>query len=244
MGADGASTAAPKLSGSVASYPGAWPNTDLNYQVGSQGLKESVVLAKAPAGPASYSFTVTLSGGLTPNGVLSGEERALDVHGHDRVPVLDAHVLDKHADRSGDASAADEHVNAVVLRGDRVQDGAYCVGVGDVGTPGCGGGAVDDHHRRAFGGERGGTSCADAGRTVGDHDDASGQSQIHAAHAVQVAASSRGVVQRDCAGPMEMALVAQASVSQLQMRPVERWERKSMATIPSQGTTFSRQVSG
>ncbi|WP_051969696.1 DNRLRE domain-containing protein [Kitasatospora azatica] len=66
LGADGATVGSPKLTGSAAAYPGAWANTDLDYQVLPTGLKESIVLAKAPSATASYSFTLNLGGGLTP----------------------------------------------------------------------------------------------------------------------------------------------------------------------------------
>ena len=65
LGADGASTSAPKLKGSSVSYPGAWTGTDLTYQVGPAGLKESLVLTKAPATGPSYSFTLSVAA-LTP----------------------------------------------------------------------------------------------------------------------------------------------------------------------------------
>ena len=65
LGADGASTSAPKLKGSSVSYPGAWAGTDLTYQVGPAGLKESLVLTKAPATGPSYSFTLSVAA-LTP----------------------------------------------------------------------------------------------------------------------------------------------------------------------------------
>lgn len=67
LGADGAATHAPKVSGAAVSYPGAWAGADLDYRVGPEGLKESIVLPKAPApgATASYSFTLSLAGGLT-----------------------------------------------------------------------------------------------------------------------------------------------------------------------------------
>jgi RHS repeat-associated protein len=66
IGADGATTGTPKTAGSAVTYPGAWSGADLGYRVGPDGLKESIVLAKAPGSAASYSFTVTLNAGLTP----------------------------------------------------------------------------------------------------------------------------------------------------------------------------------
>jgi RHS repeat-associated protein len=65
LGADGARTGAPKVSGDTVTYPGALGGADLAYQVGEGGLKERIVLNKAPAAGASYSFTLKV-GGFTP----------------------------------------------------------------------------------------------------------------------------------------------------------------------------------
>jgi hypothetical protein len=62
VGVDGAHTKAPKISGSSVSYPGALPGADLDYQVGAQGLKESIVLAQPPAPGAAYAFTLKVGG--------------------------------------------------------------------------------------------------------------------------------------------------------------------------------------
>jgi len=78
VGADGATTAAPKTSGASVSYPGAYPDADLGYQVGPEGVNESVVLSRAPAAKQSYSFTVTLGGGLVPQQLPDG---AIVLHG-------------------------------------------------------------------------------------------------------------------------------------------------------------------
>ncbi|WP_203919134.1 DNRLRE domain-containing protein [Rugosimonospora africana] len=64
LGADGASTTARKTSGASVSYLHAYPGADLTYQVGPEGVKEGLVLSKAPAAGQSYSFTVRVGGGL------------------------------------------------------------------------------------------------------------------------------------------------------------------------------------
>ncbi len=40
LGADGATTSAPKVSGSTVTYPDAYPGTDISYQTGPDGVKE------------------------------------------------------------------------------------------------------------------------------------------------------------------------------------------------------------
>ncbi|MFF3911723.1 DNRLRE domain-containing protein [Streptomyces sp. NPDC001848] len=65
LGADGAHTRTPKVSGDTVAYPGALPGADLRYQVEPGGLKESIVLAKAPTAGTAYSFTLKV-GGFTP----------------------------------------------------------------------------------------------------------------------------------------------------------------------------------
>ncbi|WP_075018058.1 DNRLRE domain-containing protein [Actinacidiphila rubida] len=66
MGADKARTGVPKVSGDTVTYPGALAGgADLAYQVGEGGLKERIVLNKAPSPGVSYSFTLKL-GGFTP----------------------------------------------------------------------------------------------------------------------------------------------------------------------------------
>ncbi|MEV6867420.1 DNRLRE domain-containing protein [Streptosporangium subroseum] len=56
---------APKVDGSTVTYPGALGDgADLVYQVSASGVKESIVLARAPQTPASYTFTITVSHGL------------------------------------------------------------------------------------------------------------------------------------------------------------------------------------
>ncbi|MEO3799389.1 DNRLRE domain-containing protein [Nonomuraea sp. B1E8] len=55
----------PTVEGSTVTYPGALgEGVDLVYELSASGVKESIVLARAPQGPASYTFTVTVSGGL------------------------------------------------------------------------------------------------------------------------------------------------------------------------------------
>ncbi|WP_069462975.1 DNRLRE domain-containing protein [Actinacidiphila rubida] len=71
LGADGAVTSRPKVSGDRVAYKGAYPGADLTYQTGPSGVKESIVLAKAPAAGASYAFTLKLPG-LTPRQLADG----------------------------------------------------------------------------------------------------------------------------------------------------------------------------
>ncbi|TDD55309.1 DNRLRE domain-containing protein, partial [Nonomuraea terrae] len=55
----------PRVEGSKVTYQGALgEGTDLVYEVSATGVKESIVLARAPQGPPSYTFTFTVSGGL------------------------------------------------------------------------------------------------------------------------------------------------------------------------------------
>lgn len=72
LGADGARTGTPKTSGSSVSYAGAYPGADLRYDVGPEGVKESIVLTRVPAAGQSYSFTLTVGGGLMPRQVPGG----------------------------------------------------------------------------------------------------------------------------------------------------------------------------
>jgi len=62
LGADGAATSAPKVSGSTVTYPGAYPGTDIRFQTGPDGVKESIVLARAPAAGVSFAFTLKVPG--------------------------------------------------------------------------------------------------------------------------------------------------------------------------------------
>ncbi|GAA3710162.1 hypothetical protein GCM10022224_089580 [Nonomuraea antimicrobica] len=55
----------PKVKDATVTYPNALgEGVDLVYEVDATGVKESIVLARAPQGPASYTFTVTVSDGL------------------------------------------------------------------------------------------------------------------------------------------------------------------------------------
>jgi RHS repeat-associated protein len=65
LGVVGGGTGAAKVSGSGVDYPSALPGADLKYVVGSQGVKEDIVLDHAPAAGAAWSFTYKV-GGLTP----------------------------------------------------------------------------------------------------------------------------------------------------------------------------------
>ncbi|MEU8247013.1 DNRLRE domain-containing protein [Nonomuraea sp. NPDC048916] len=52
----------PKVNGSTVTYPGVWDGVDLVYQVTSEGVKEYLVLTKAPAAGTSLTFTVKTGG--------------------------------------------------------------------------------------------------------------------------------------------------------------------------------------
>ncbi|MFI5889955.1 DNRLRE domain-containing protein [Actinoplanes sp. NPDC051513] len=72
VSADGAGAKAPRTTGSAVSYPDAYPGTDLRYQVGPEGVKESIVLSGPPAAGQTYAYTMTVGGGLTPKQVSGG----------------------------------------------------------------------------------------------------------------------------------------------------------------------------
>ncbi|MEV6110084.1 DNRLRE domain-containing protein [Streptomyces sp. NPDC051940] len=71
LGLDGASASAPEVSGNRVSYPGAYPGADVTYETGPTGLKESIVLRKAPPAGQSYSATLKVKG-YTPRQLDSG----------------------------------------------------------------------------------------------------------------------------------------------------------------------------
>jgi RHS repeat-associated protein len=98
VGADGAKTAAPKVTGASVSYPGAYPGADLDYQVGPEGVKESIVLSKAPKDAPSYFFTMAVGGGLVPEQLPGG---AIAFHGRE----TDAAVFTMPAPYMSDAKA-------------------------------------------------------------------------------------------------------------------------------------------
>ncbi|MFB9928304.1 DNRLRE domain-containing protein [Amycolatopsis halotolerans] len=52
----------PRVEGAAITYPGAFPGTDVVYQVTPDALKEKLVLAKPPAQAPTYSFTMDLAG--------------------------------------------------------------------------------------------------------------------------------------------------------------------------------------
>ncbi|MFR9781108.1 hypothetical protein ACL02O_34370, partial [Micromonospora sp. MS34] len=58
----GATAAAPKVSGSTVTYAGVAGGADVVYDVTSTALKEKIVLREAPAGPASWTFTLDTAG--------------------------------------------------------------------------------------------------------------------------------------------------------------------------------------
>ncbi|RVX40557.1 RHS repeat-associated protein [Nonomuraea polychroma] len=60
-----ARTIKPEVDGAKVTYRGAFgEGVDLVYEVTASGVKESIVLARAPQGNPSYQFTVSMSGGL------------------------------------------------------------------------------------------------------------------------------------------------------------------------------------
>ncbi|MFD2767079.1 DNRLRE domain-containing protein [Micromonospora eburnea] len=67
--AGAARSVTPSASGSTVTYPGIAGGADVVYDVTSTALKEKIVLAKAPAGPVSYTFTLRTVG-------LSAQQRA------------------------------------------------------------------------------------------------------------------------------------------------------------------------
>jgi RHS repeat-associated protein len=101
VGADGATTKAPKTSGSSVSYPGAYPGADLSYQVGAGGVKESIVLSGPPSAGQSYAFTVKVGGGLVAEQLPGG---AIVLHGTESdTPVFTIpapYMADSKADRA------------------------------------------------------------------------------------------------------------------------------------------------
>ncbi|TCM48856.1 DNRLRE domain-containing protein [Kribbella sp. VKM Ac-2568] len=58
---DGSKALSPKVSGDTVTYPDVFGDADLVYQVGPDQLKESIVLASAPADP-TYRFSLKLAG--------------------------------------------------------------------------------------------------------------------------------------------------------------------------------------
>ncbi|MEV0353262.1 DNRLRE domain-containing protein [Nonomuraea sp. NPDC050680] len=52
----------PKVDGSTVTYPGVWDGVDVVYKITPEGVKEYLVLTKAPAADASFAFTVKTGG--------------------------------------------------------------------------------------------------------------------------------------------------------------------------------------
>jgi hypothetical protein len=65
MGVDGGHAARPRVAGSTVTYRGVAPGAGLSYRVTPAGLTEDITLASAAAA-SSFSFTVTVGGGLVP----------------------------------------------------------------------------------------------------------------------------------------------------------------------------------
>jgi RHS repeat-associated protein len=102
VGADGARTKAPKTAGASVSYPSAYPDADLRYQVGPEGVKESIVLSKAPAAGQSYSFTMAVGGGLVPEQLPDG---AIAFHGRESSAAVFTIPAPYMSDSKADASS-------------------------------------------------------------------------------------------------------------------------------------------
>src|SRR5262249_7221802 len=65
MSLDGAHAGSPRTARNTVSYPGVERAASLEYQVTPNALNESIILA-SPSAPATYSYTVTVGGGLVP----------------------------------------------------------------------------------------------------------------------------------------------------------------------------------
>lgn len=72
FGLRGASSSAAALSGAKARFENALPATRVEYEAGSESVKESLVLASSSA-PSSFTFDVSASAGLTPQINENGE---------------------------------------------------------------------------------------------------------------------------------------------------------------------------
>ncbi|MCW2929613.1 MAG: repeat-containing protein, partial [Actinomycetia bacterium] len=99
VGAAGAVTKSPAVAGNAVTYHDAYPGTDLRYQAGPGGVKESVVLARAPKAGASYTFTVRVSAGLAPRMLAGGAVGLYGTESADPVYVIPApYMADSHPD--------------------------------------------------------------------------------------------------------------------------------------------------
>jgi RHS repeat-associated protein len=92
LDADGANLTAPKISGGTVTYPGVFPGADVSYQTGPDGVKESIVLAKAPAAGATYAFTMKVAG-LTPKQLPDGAIAFYGSESADAAFVIPAPVM-------------------------------------------------------------------------------------------------------------------------------------------------------
>lgn len=72
FGMRGASDALPDVKGNRARFAEALSDVDVDYEVGAESVKESIVLA-SPEASSSYEFAVSASGGLTPELDENGE---------------------------------------------------------------------------------------------------------------------------------------------------------------------------
>ncbi|GAA3163752.1 hypothetical protein GCM10010451_09760 [Streptomyces virens] len=84
VGLPGAAELAPVAEGDTVTYRDALPGADLSYQVGPGRVKENIVLAEAPDGPVTFTFTLDTDG-LTPKARKDG---SIAFHGESADPVL------------------------------------------------------------------------------------------------------------------------------------------------------------
>jgi hypothetical protein len=108
MDADGAAT----VEGSVATISGFGPNTSLEYEATSQGMKETIVLDAPPAAEPSYAFEFGASEGLTPH---LNKEGGIDITAQDgrRVFVVPPPFM---LDSSGTEAGYSEAVTFELVR--------------------------------------------------------------------------------------------------------------------------------
>ncbi|WP_433729783.1 DNRLRE domain-containing protein [Actinoplanes sp. CA-051413] len=89
----------PKVRGSAVRYPDVFGSADVAYDVNASALKEKIVLDKAPAGAASYTFTLALDGvtaAAQPDGSIAF--RAADADGAPLFYLPKPYMYDSGAD--------------------------------------------------------------------------------------------------------------------------------------------------
>ena len=98
IGADGAHAAPAKVSGSTVTYPSLYPGVDLRYAVTPEGVKEQIVLSRAPAAGTAFSFTLKV-GGFVPRQMAGGAIGLYGTESADPVFVIPApYMSDAHPD--------------------------------------------------------------------------------------------------------------------------------------------------